>query len=102
MDNVLSKLKETLDALLADVNGRAEEVKVNFNSFSEVFGKEFEVQSENFKGYRSRLETKGKKVFDTETFVKDVKEEIDFAVKDVKLNVDRLFDLMKETINKAK
>jgi hypothetical protein len=32
MEEIVSKLKTNIDALLADVNGKAEEVKENFKS----------------------------------------------------------------------
>lgn len=102
MEDVLSKLKETVDGLLVEVNGKAEEVKENFNSFKEVFGKELDVQADNFKVYKDRLETKGKKLFNTESFVNDIKEEAGFAINDVKTSVDRFLDIMKDTVSKAK
>lgn len=102
MEQILAKFKETADALLADVNGRAEEVKENFDSFKTVFGKELNVQTENLKTYKERLETKGKKLFNSEDFVADLREEVEFAIKDVKSNADRFFDFVKENVSKAK
>ena len=102
MEQVLAKLRETLDALLADVNGRAEEVKENFGSFKEVFGKEFDVQTENLKAYRTRLETKGKKLFNGEAVAADFREELEIALKDIRTNADRFFDFVKDNLNKAK
>jgi len=102
MENVFAKFRETIDALLADFNGRAEEVKENFTSFKDVFGKEFQLQTDNLKVYRDRLETKGKKVFNAEDFVADIREEVEFAVKDVKSTVDRAFDAVKKGIENVK
>jgi len=102
MENVFEKFRETVDALLADFNGRAEEVKENFSSFKDVFGKEFQLQTDNLKVYRERLETKGKKVFNAREFVADIREEMDFAVKDVRSVVDRAFDAMKKGIENVK
>ena len=91
-----------MDALLSEVNGRAEEVKENFTSFREVFGKELEVQTENLKGYRERLETKGRKFVNLDGIVADVREEIEFAVSDMKSNFDRFMDRLKERVHQAK
>ncbi|MEZ5009097.1 MAG: hypothetical protein R2753_13180 [Chitinophagales bacterium] len=102
MEDVLSKFKESVDSLLVEVNGKAEEIKENFNSFKDVFGKELDVQSENLKTYKSRLEAKGKKIFDSEAILNDVKEEAGFVINDVKTSVDRLLDIMKDTVSKAK
>lgn len=102
MEDVLSKFKESVDSLLVEVNGKAEEIKENFNSFKDVFGKELDVQSENLKAYKSRLEAKGKKIFDSEAILEDVKEEASFVINDVKTSVDRLLDIMKDTVSKAK
>lgn len=100
MENTVKKFKETIDALLVDVNSKAEEVKVNFESFKDVFGKEFEVQAENLKEYRERLEAKGKKIFNSDDLVNDVKEELEIAMKDVKTNAERLMDLLKNKSEK--
>ena len=102
MENVLSRFKENIDALLADINGRAEEVKENFSSFRDVFGKEFQFQADHMKVYRERLETKGRKVFNAQQFVADIREEVDFAVKDFRSAVDRVFDAVKKGIEDAK
>ena len=102
MENVFSKFRETADALLADLNGRAEEVQENFASFKDVFGKEFQFQADNMKVYRERLESKGQKVFDVKEFVSDFREEMEFAIKDFRTSVDRIFDAAKNRIEKAK
>lgn len=102
MEQLISKVKETVDAVLADVNGRAEEVKHNFASFREVFGKELEIQANNLKLHRERLEQKGRKAFDPKVFTEDVREELEFAVKDIRQAFDRVFDSLKDRVEKAK
>lgn len=102
MEQVIAKMKETMDALLADINGKAEEVKENFSSFREVFGKEMEVQADNLKVYRERLQAKGKKIFDANEFAADVREELEIALSDLRSGVDKMFDSMKARIEKAK
>lgn len=102
MEQLMAKFRESMDALLADINGRAEEVKENFSSFREVFGKELEIQADNLKVHRERLEVKGKKIFNAKEFSADVREEIEMAVSDLRTAVDKFFDALKSGIEKAK
>ena len=67
-----------------------------------VFGNEFKLQADNLQGYRERLEAKGKKVFNGEEFVADFREELDFAVRDIRATVDRAYTTIKSRIADAK
>ncbi len=102
MEEFVSKIKTNIDAVLVDVNSKAEEVKENFESFKTVFGKELDVQTENLKVYREKIEAKGKKLFNSQDLVNDLKEELEVAVKEVKTNADKVFDFFKETLEKVK
>jgi hypothetical protein len=102
MEEIVSKLKTNIDALLADVNGKAEEVKENFKSFQEVFGKELNVQTENLKVFGAKLEEKGKKLINSQDLATDLRTELEEVIKDVKTSADKVFGFVKENINKAK
>jgi vacuolar-type H+-ATPase subunit E/Vma4 len=102
MEEIVSKIKTNIDAILADANGKAEEVKENFENFKTVFGKELEVQTENLKVYKEKIEAKGKQLFASQDVVNDLRNELESVVKEVKSNADKVFDFVKETISKAK
>ena len=102
MEKIINKIRESIESLTDDFNGRSEEVRENFASFKEVFGKEFELQTEHLKEYGERLETRGKDLFDWPSLSSDVREKVGYAVKDVRTAVDQLFDTVKEVIDKVK
>lgn len=102
MEQAIAKLKESIDALLADFNGRAEEVKENFNSFKDVFGKELELQKDQLKVYRERLGQKGRKVFDAQAFANDMREEFDIVLKDLRTGADRFYGVIKQRLDSAR
>lgn len=102
MDERFVEFRENLDKLLSDLNGRAEEVKENFRSFQDVFGKEWELQSENLKKYRSKMESRAKKLIDREAIANDIREELDHVVRDLRSSMDRVYDVLKDRIAKAR
>jgi hypothetical protein len=101
MDDIMQEAREKLDELLVDLNERSEEVKENFDSFREVFGKEFRLQAGNFKNYRDQILGRGNDLIDADRWEEELKARLSNTIHHLRDSADRAYHTVKNRMKEA-
>lgn len=102
MEDVKQQLKSIVGNLTEELGKTANEIKVNFDGFVDVFGKEFKERSEPLIERLNEVESQGRAFLESNELAKNAQAEIAALAKIAKAQVDNALNLFQDAMNKRK
>lgn len=102
MEDWISDIKSKAEKIRIDWEIRRAEIQRNYESFREVFGNEFDIQSDKFREYIRQLREERELEMGPESLTRKAVEEAENAVHELRTQVDNLYDALKSRLNKLR